>query len=81
MEGNCGLFLGNFSDSRTEPFRVIQGDRGKDADIGGNGGGRIETATHARFENDEFAIALAEMPHCQSESEFEEGGMRIPVGD
>ena len=53
-----------------EPLRVIQADGCNDANIGGHGGGGIEPATHAGFENDELAFSLAEPAHRQCQRDL-----------
>ena len=60
---------------------MIERDGREDADVGRDGSGGIKSPAHACFKNDEIAFAIAEMPHCEREGEFEEGGVMFPIGD
>ncbi len=58
---------------------MVEVDGSENGEIGGNGGGGIEAASHAYFEDDEFAVLLVKIAHGEGEGEFEEGGMVVPV--
>jgi len=78
---DAGFFAGDGGEGIAEPFLVVEGDGGEDGDVGGEGGGGIEAAAHACFEDDEFAGMFVEMFEGDGEGEFEEGGVVIPVGN
>lgn len=81
LDGDGRFFARNGIEGVAEPFGVVEGDGSENADIGGNRGGGIESSSHPGFEDDEVAIAVAEMAHCEGEGEFEEGGVMIPISN
>ncbi len=45
------------------------------------GVGRVESAAHSGFENNQFGFAFSEMEQCKRGYDFKKSGMRIPIGD
>ena len=75
------FFAGDFGEGVAEMFLVIKSDGGDDGDVGGDGGGGIEAAAHAGFEDEEFAVVFGEVFEGNGEGEFEEGGVVFPIFD
>lgn len=79
FDGDGRFFTSDGVESVAEPFGVIERDWGENADISWDGGGGVEATTHAGFEDDEVAIAVAEVSHRESESEFKKGRVGFPI--
>ena len=74
-----GFFSCDLREGVSEPLLVIEGDGSDDGDVRRHCRGRIESASHPGFENDDFAPAITEVTHGDGEGDFEKGGVVFPA--